>query len=133
MEYTIINYMYQLHHGAQSECPEALNKYFRQNNVTYQLVPPHLHRNNSAERAIQTFKDHLIAGLSSVDPSFPMHLWCRLIPQATTTLNLLRPSTINPRVSAEAILNGAFDYNATPLAPPGTQIIAYEPSNKRKT
>ena len=116
-----------------NECPEALKKYFRHNNVTYQLVPPHLHRNNSAERAIQMFKDHLIAGLSSVNPSFPMHLWCRLIPQATTTLNLLRPSSINPRISAEAILNGTFDYNATPLAPPGTKIIAYETPNTIKT
>ena len=101
--------------------------------MTYQLVPPHLHRNNSVERSIQTFKDHLIAGLSSADPSFPMHLWCRLIPQATTTLNLLRPSTVNSKVSAKAILNSAFNYNATPLAPTGTKVIAYKPSNKQKT
>ena len=66
-----------------NECPEALKIYFRKNDVKFQLGPPHLHRNNSAERAIATFKDHLIAGLSSVDPSFPMHFWCRLIPLAT--------------------------------------------------
>ena len=115
-----------------NECPEALKKYFRENNVTYQLVPPHIHRNNSTERAIVTFKDHLVAGLSSIDPSSPMHLWCRLIPQVTTTLNLLRPSTINPKISAEAILNGTLNYNATPLAPPGTKIIAYETPTTRK-
>ena len=115
-----------------NECPEALKKYFRNNDVAYQLVPHHLHRNNAAEWAIATFKDHLIVGLSSVDPSFPMHLWCRLIPQATTTLNLLRPSAINLKISAEAILNGAFDYNATPLAPPGTKVIAYDTPTIRK-
>ena len=38
-----------------NECPDALKKYFRKNNVSFQLVPPHLHRNNSAERAIATF------------------------------------------------------------------------------
>ena len=116
-----------------NECPEALKTYFRDKKVAFQLVPPHLHRNNSTERAISTFKDHFIAGLSSVDPSFPMHLWCRLIPQATTTLNLLRASNINPLVSAEAMLNGAFDYNITPLAPPGTKIIAYDTPSTRKT
>ena len=84
-----------------NECPEALKKYFRNNDVAYQLFPPHLHRNNAVERAIITFKDHLIAGLSSVGPSFIMHLWCCLIPQATTTLNLLRPFTINPKVSTD--------------------------------
>ena len=39
--------------------------------VTFQLVPPHLHRTNAAERAINTYKDDLISGLSSCNPSFP--------------------------------------------------------------
>jgi hypothetical protein len=51
-----------------------------------------------------------------------MHLWCRLIPQATTTLNLLCQSHINPRLLAEAQLNGAFDFNKTPLALPGSPL-----------
>jgi hypothetical protein len=46
------------------------------------LVPPHCHRRNAAERAIRTFKEHFVAGLSSVDPSFPMHLWDRLLTKA---------------------------------------------------
>ena len=60
-----------------------------------------------------------------------MHLWCRLIPLATTTLNLLRPSRLHPQLSAEAVLNGAFDYNVTPLAPPGTKVIVHETPSKR--
>jgi hypothetical protein len=43
--------------------------------LTYQLVPPHIHRRNTAERAIRTFKNHFIAGLSSADDQFPMRLW----------------------------------------------------------
>ena len=60
----------------------------------FQLVPPHRHRTNHAEKAIGTFKEHLIASICSYDPSYPMHLWDRNIPQATLTLNLLRPSRI---------------------------------------
>ncbi len=91
-----------------------------------------MHRTNAAEKAIDIWKCHFIAGLSSVDPNFPMHLWCRLIAQATTTLNLLRPARLNPRLSAEAHLNGAFDYNRTPLAPPGTKVLIHEtPANRR--
>jgi hypothetical protein len=82
------------------------------------LVPPYNHQQNAAKRAIAIWKDHFIAGLASLNPAFPMHLWCHLIPQANQTLNLLRPSRLNPRLSAEAHLNGAFDYNKTPLAPP---------------
>ena len=38
--------------------------------ITYQLVPPHNHRTNLAERAIQTFKNHFKAGLIKVDKNF---------------------------------------------------------------
>jgi hypothetical protein len=60
------------------------------NDIAYQLVPPHFHRRNAAERAIRTFKEHFVAGLSSVDPAFPLHLWDRLLTQAEITMNLLR-------------------------------------------
>jgi len=101
--------------------------------VNWQLVPPHIHRRNSAERAIRTFKNHFLAGLAGTDPDFPMHLWDRLISQTTTTLNLLRNSRINPRLSAEAQLNGQFDYNRTPLAPIGIKVIIHEKPGQKKT
>ena len=62
-----------------------------------------------------------------------MHLWCCLIPLATTTLNLLRPSQINPKLSDKALLNGAFGYNKTPLAPPSTKVLLHETPNKSGT
>jgi hypothetical protein len=63
-----------------NEASTALKNYFTAQNIDYQLVPPHFHRRNAAERAIRTFKEHFVAGLSSVDPSFPMHLWDILLP-----------------------------------------------------
>jgi hypothetical protein len=71
-----------------NECPTGLKRFMKKNEVDYQLVPPHIHRRNSSERAISSWKNHFIAGLSSTDKQFPMHLWCRLIPQCTLTLNL---------------------------------------------
>jgi hypothetical protein len=83
-----------------NECSAALKQFMRQNQVDFQLVPPYDHRQNAAERAIGIWKDHFVAGLASLDPNFPMHLWCRLVDQCTQTLNLLRASRINPRLSA---------------------------------
>ena len=103
-----------------NKCPDGLKKFMQNTGVTFQLVPPHLHRTNAAERAITTYRDHLIAGISSCDSSFLLHLWDRLIPQATLTINLLQPPLINPRLSAEAHLNEAFNLNCPPLTPPGT-------------
>jgi hypothetical protein len=97
----------------------ALRNYITKQGIVYQLAPPHIHRRSNAERAIQMFKSHFIAGLWSVDPNFPLKLWDKLLLQATITLNILRKSRINPRVLAYAQLNGQFDFNRTPLAPPG--------------
>jgi hypothetical protein len=108
-----------------NEASLALRNYLTKQGITYQLVPPHIHRINNAERAVQTFKNHFIAGLCSVDPNFPLKLWDKLLPQAIITLNLLWKSRINPRMSAYAQLNEHFDFNSTPLAPPGTRIIAH--------
>ena len=99
----------------------------------FRFYLPHLHRTNSADRAIQTFKDHLIAGITSCDPDFLLHLWDCLLSQATLTLNLLRPPGINPRLSAEAQPNGALDFNQTPLAPPGKKSLIFECSTDRRT
>jgi hypothetical protein len=99
--------------------------------VEYQLVPPHCHRRNAAERAIRTFKEKFVGGLSSVDPTFPLHLWDRLFSQAEITLNLLQTSRLHPHLSAAAHFHGLIDYNKTPFAPPGCKIIAHEKPAKK--
>jgi hypothetical protein len=101
--------------------------------VAYKVVPPHCHRHNAAERAIHTFKEHLVTGLASVDPDSPLHLWDRLLPQAELTLNLLRTSRQHPQLSAAAHYHGMVDYNKTAFASPGCKIIAHEKPAKQRT
>jgi hypothetical protein len=116
-----------------NEASKLLKTYLHHQYTTFQLVPPYSHRRNSAERAIRSFKDHLIAGLCSTDKSFPMHLWDRLLPQAVITLNMLRTSIINTKLSAATHIYGQYDFNRAPMAPPGTRIIAHETPNRRRT
>ena len=49
--------------------------------VKYQLVPPHSHHQNTAERAIRTFKAHFLSILAGVADDFPRNLWDLLLPQ----------------------------------------------------
>ena len=114
-----------------NEASEELKTAMKKRNVDFQLVPPHIHRANLAERAIQTFKHHFKAGLASVDPNFPLAEWDRLLPQATLTLNLLRSARSNPKLSAHAYLFGEFNFNATPLAPPGTKVLMHKQVDNR--
>jgi hypothetical protein len=114
-----------------NEASAALKQFLHSKDIQFQLVPLHVHRQNAAERAIQTFKNHFIAMLCSTDKKYPIHLWDRLIPQAVITLNLLRQSRLNPKLSAHVQLHGLFDYNKTPLAPPGTKVIMHEKPDHR--
>jgi hypothetical protein len=116
-----------------NEASDALNNFSTANDVDYQLVRPHCHRRNAAELTIRTFKEHFVAGLSSVDPTFPLHLWDRVLPQAEIMLNLLRTSRLHPQLSAAAHFHGLVDYNKTAFSPPLCKIIAHEKSGKRRT
>ena len=114
-----------------NEISKTLTNAFESNNINYQLVPPRNKRRNAAERAIQTWKDHFLAGLASVDPKFPIAEWDRLVLQGVLTLNLLRNARSNPKLSAWAYLFGPFNYNKTPLAPPGIKIMIHNKVEKR--
>jgi hypothetical protein len=92
--------------------------------IDFQLIPPGMHRQNATECAI--------AGLCMADPNFPLFLWDTLVQQANITLNLLRASPLNPKLSAYAQLHGNFDFNWMPLAPPGTRVVHIKP-DKRKS
>jgi hypothetical protein len=119
---------------SDNECSRTIKEYLdKEEGVKIQLVEPHNHRANAAERAIQTFKNHFIAGLSTVDKAFPLQLWDDLLQQAQITLNLLRKARINNKLSAYEILEGPFNFNKTPLAPPGTKAIIYNSPDKRSS
>jgi hypothetical protein len=104
----------------------ALQTFMDEAGIVFQLAPSHCHRCNATECAIRTFKHHFIAGLCSTNRDFTLNLWYKLLPQCLLTLNLLRRSRINPQFSAEAHMNGAFDLNRTPLAPPGTEVLIHK-------
>ena len=78
------------------ECPASLKSYMEREKIQYQLVPLQIHRRNLIENTNGTFKDHFITGITSVDQKMPLYLWCRLLPLAFMTLNILRQSRIHP-------------------------------------
>jgi hypothetical protein len=102
-----------------NEAFAALKRFFTENDVEYQLFPPHYYRHNTAERAIRTFKEHFVAGLASVDPDFPLHLWDRILTQAEITFNLMCKYRQHPQLYAAAHYHGMVDYNKTDFPPTG--------------
>ena len=120
-------------HIMDNEASNSLKTALIKNSIAYQLVPPHLHRRNMVERAIQTFKAHFIACLHTAPSTYPAKEWDRLLPQCELTLNLMRPSRHNPKLSAHNDLFGIYDFNKTPLAPPGTKCVIRDKPSHRAT
>ena len=120
-------------HRLDNEVNTDLFAAIKANECNYQLVTAYDHRQNLAERAIRTFKEHFISVLHGADRHFPANLWCTLIEQVNTQINLLRQSRITQRRSAYAELHGHFDFNSTPLAILGSRAVIYEPVSRRTT
>ncbi|KAL7474903.1 hypothetical protein ACHAW6_003744 [Cyclotella cf. meneghiniana] len=120
-------------HILDNEASAAYKKAITTNGCAFQLVPPHVHRRNAAERAIRTFKDHFLAVLAGAAPSFPADRWDLLLPHAELTLNLLRSSRCNPTISAWDDLFGAFNFDATPLGPAGCRILIHNKATTRRS
>ncbi len=112
-------------HILDNKCSAEFKERIKLNNMQYQLVPPHDHRRNIAEKAIQVFKAHFISILCGTDKAFPLHLWDRLLGQAEHTFNMLRTSRMMPLVSAYTYLWGEHNYNANPFAPLGCKVEAH--------
>ena len=55
-----------------NECSNDLKLTILNTNFTFELVSPHQHRKNAAERAIRTAKNYLLARLATYDPDFPI-------------------------------------------------------------
>ena len=113
-----------------NEVSEDLKKYFEDSDIQFQLVPPHMHRRNAAERSVVYFKKQFIAALCIVYPLFPFYLWSPLLPQFTMTLNMLRRSQLNAGISAYEQVDGIHNFERTPLAPLGYKLqIREKPHN----
>ena len=57
-----------------NECSEKYKEAIKNNNMTYELVPPDIHCRNIAEEGIQTFKNHVISVLCGTAEKIPLHL-----------------------------------------------------------
>jgi hypothetical protein len=118
-------------HRLDNEVNELLFAAIKSNNCKFQIATAQDHRQLIAERAIQTYKYHLISVLNGTDKDFPAYLWCSLLQQVNIQINLLRQSRIHPKRSAYAELHAHFDFNSTPLGIPGTKAVIFESVSQR--
>ena len=63
--------------------------------------------------------------MASTHPDFPLSQWCKLVEQGKITLNLLRPSRLNPKPSDYSQVFGDFYYQNNPFSSPSMKVLAH--------
>ena len=84
-----------------------------------------MHRTNITERMIQTWKNHMCAIQAGTPKTYGLSNWCKDLEQVDITLNMMCPCTQNPNLSAYEAMEGMFSFNATPMAPIGTECMIH--------
>ncbi|KAL7523489.1 hypothetical protein ACHAWF_000544, partial [Thalassiosira exigua] len=95
-----------------NQCSKLLQKYIENDRVCMQTSERSRENNPNSQE------------------SFCCRLWDELLKQAEISLNLLRTSRYDPKKLVYEVLHGPFDYNRTPLAPPGTKALVFSTPNK---
>jgi hypothetical protein len=112
-----------------NKCLAAMKACIKENNMDYKLIPPGQHRQNQAERAIETLKAHFISILAGVDDKSPLLLWCHLLEPTELTMNLLCQSRVAPKISAFPHIHGTHGYMQNPFAPIGCMVQTHVKPN----
>lgn len=120
-------------HKLDNESSRDVEAFITENNASFQYTPPEIHRTNIAERAIRTWKNHFVAIRAGAAKSYRLSNWCKDLEQTDITLNMMRPCTQNPNLSAHEALEGMFSFDATPMAPIGTECMIHIKPTSRHT
>jgi len=120
-------------HKLDNETSKDAEEFIAEQQAKVQYTPADMHRTNLAERAIRTWKNHFTATRAGTPSSFKMANWCKMTEQCDITLNMMRPCTTNPRLSAFEAMEGTYSFDATPMAPMGTPMLMHLKPVRRGT
>jgi hypothetical protein len=94
-----------------------------------QYTPLGIHHTNPAKQAIRTWKNHFLASMTGLPKLFPIANWFHLLTKRNTTLNMPPLRCQNPLLLAHKALEGSFSFDATPMAPLGTEVLVHMKPN----
>ena len=103
-------------HVLDNEFSRAVQNFLIKKGTAIQNVEAHNHKVNVAEPAVKTAKYHIISHVATLDHQCPIQLWSKMLPQMQDTLNILRTSRNNNKLTAYEELNGKFNWNQNLIA-----------------
>ena len=120
-------------HKMENQTSKDVETFIVEQQAKVQYTPADIHRTNIDERCCHTWKKHLTAVRAGAPQSFCIENWCRTTEQYDITLKMMQPCTLNPCLSAFESMEGMFYFDATPMAPVGTETIIHLKPLRRHT
>jgi len=120
-------------HRLDNKTSKEVENFIIETNTTFQYTPPDMHHTNTAERAIRTWKNLFVAIRAGTPSTYSLSKRCKDLEQTDIMLNMLRPCTTNPLLSAYEALKGMFSFNRTPMAPIGTEVMIHTKPTRYQT
>ena len=102
-------------------------------NAKHQYTPSDMHRTNIAKCMIRTWKNYMCAAQAGTPKTYCLSNWCQDLEQVHITLNMMHPCTQNPNLSAYEAMEGMVSFDATPMAPIGTECMIHIKLSKQHT
>jgi hypothetical protein len=112
-------------HNMGKKTSKDTEVFIQSQQTSLQYTPLDIHRTNSAEQAICTWKNNFTARIASLPQSFPITNWCHLTNQCNYTINMLQPCCQNPSLLAFEAMEGSFLFDTTPMVPPGAKVFVH--------
>ena len=109
----------------ENETSKDVEKFIEEQQAKVQYTPADIHHNKISEQCCCTWKNHFMDVRVGASPSFRMENWCKMTEQCEITLNMLRPYTLNPRLSVFEAMEGMYYFDAIPMAPVGTETMIH--------
>ena len=113
-------------HVLDNEKSKEYKSAIKANRATHEWVPSWEHRRKIDKKDIQKYRNHFVGVLAGLLKYFPMHLWCRLLPQAEIKLNLQHKSAITTKILSYSHVHGLHHFIHKPLAPLGCPVLAHK-------
>jgi hypothetical protein len=117
-------------HKIDNKTSHDVKTFIQEENARLQYTPPNIHHTNLAEQEICKWKNHILTSIAGLPKPFPIANWCHLTNQTDFTLNMLWPCRQNPALLAFEALKGSYSFDATPMSPLGTKVLANHKPNQ---
>ena len=107
-----------------NETSKEVDNFIVEQQAKFHYTLAGIHHTKISKKGL-TWKNNFTAIRAGAPPFFRMENWCKMTEQCDINLNMMRLCTLNPRLSALEATEGMYSFDATTMAPVGTETMIH--------